>query len=508
MATSFRPLLVALLASSMVVPVSLAYAAPEQGQPVLLTAAPESLDPAAMETPMIDVDAEMTAGSEQDAEQSLVDALRFAYENNPTIRAARAELLAVQERLPQAQAGWKPTAAAEASITKTSIDSSPSSSADGSTAKQVGLSVSQPLFRGGRTVSGVDSAKNVIMAQRALLNQVEAGVLLNVATAYMNVLRDQSLFDLAQNNEEVIRKQRDATKARFDVGDVTRTDVSQAESRLADSVSGRISAFGNLRSSLSYYQQVVGMRAGRISFPKMVLPIPGSLDESVAMADNYNPAVLASKFFHDSAQKDIETAYGELLPTVSLVGSVGHTVDPSPGTFNHQTSSAIGVSASIPLYQGGAVRSRVRQARSTSLQKLIQVEDAQSQARDDVVSNWETLQAAIAEIDSRKVQVQASAVARDGVHKEAELGTRTILDALNADQELLNAQSALVTARRNEVVARFSLASALGLLTPEGLGFPEQSRDYNDHIREITGKVLGTTTEFSGVQGHVSAKKQ
>ncbi|MGZ9096673.1 MAG: TolC family outer membrane protein [Micavibrio sp.] len=427
-------------------------------------------------------------------EQNLFEALRWAYDNNPTILAARAELLATQERLPQAQAGWKPSAEASTDITKTWVDGS--SSGDGSTEKSMGLSASQPVYRGGRTVAETGSARNAIMAQRAFLMATEQDILLQVVTAYMNVIRDQSLYDLALNNKDVIARQLEASNARFEVGDVTRTDVSQSEARLAESEANRVDALGNLRSSLAVYQRVTGLPPGDLRFPDLTLPIPATLDEAVVMAEDYNPVVLAADFLRHSAEKDIDTVFGELLPEIGLFGTYNHTIDPSPGTSDDQTTSAIGISATVPLYEAGSTRSRVRTAKHIAQQRRIEVHEAQRLARQQTISSWEDLLASQAEILSRKAQVEASRIARDGVHKEAELGTRTILDALDADQELLDAESALITAQRNEVVAEYTLATTLGLMTPETLGFPELSRDYDEHIREITGKIFSTNTTF------------
>lgn len=434
---------------------------------------------------------------------SLSDALRLAYENNPSIRAARAQLLATQERLPQAQAGWKPTADMNADITYTDIESRGGAGAGNSnnTEKNIGAQVNQPLYRGGRTVSGVASAKNVIMAQRSFLEATEHDVLLQVVTAYMNVLRDQSLHDLAVNNREVIARQLAASRARFEVGDVTRTDVSQSEARLAGADANVVRARGNLHASRAVFRQVTGVDAGEtLHFPSEGVNIPPSLDDAVNMAEQYNPSVMAAQYLHNAAQEDIDSVFGELLPSVGLFARLSHAVDPSPGQLDSRTTSALGISASVPLYEGGATRSRVRQARTTASQRRIEVEEAKRLARQQTVSAWEGLEAARSEITSRRAQVDANQIARDGVHKEAELGTRTILDALDADQELLDARSALVTAQRNEVVARYTLAATLGLMTPNNLGFPELAQDYNDHLREVTAKIFSTRTAYPGAE--------
>jgi TolC family type I secretion outer membrane protein len=428
---------------------------------------------------------------------TLGQALRHAYATNPSILAARKELLATQERLPQAQAWFKPTAQANAEIAYVDSNSNGGTDSDG-TEKTISASIDQPLYRGGRTVSSVDSAKNLIMAQRAFLNATEQDVLLQVVTAYMNVLRDQSLYDLAVNNRTVIERQLEASRARFEVGDVTRTDVSQSESRLAGAEASVVQALGNLRASRAVFREVTGIDAGEnLAFPQPAsLSIPATLNESVDMAEKYNPSVLASMFLAQAAQKDIDVVFGELLPSVGLFARVSHVMDPvGANNINNRTTSTFGVGATVPLYEGGATRSRVRAAKSTAAQRKWEVDEATRLARRQTVSAWEALAAAQSEIISRRAQVEANRIARDGVKKEAELGTRTILDALNADQELLDAESALVTAQRNEVVARYTLATTLGLMTPGMLGFPELENDYNRHIDEITGKVFSTSTE-------------
>lgn len=423
----------------------------------------------------------------ESVQHDLPEILRLTYQNNPTIMASRASLMTIQERLPQAQAGWKPTANASADITRTDVDADGGGDS-GYTSKSVGMDIQQPLYRGGRTVSGVESAENVILAQRAFLTATEQNVLLQVVTAYMNVLRDQSLYDLSVNNRDVIIKQLEASQARFDAGDVTRTDVSQSQARLALAEATMVSSLGDLRGSLAVFEEVTGLPPSRLVFPNIEIVLPRTLGEAIAMAEKYNPSVVAAEFLQNAAEEDIHTVFGELLPDVGFFGSMSHTQDPPSSVSDRQTVTTFGISATVPLYEAGAVRSRVRAAKSTSIQRRMEVSEARRSARQQTVSSWEDLQAARSEITSRKAQVEASRVASDGVHKEAELGTRTILDALNADQELLDAQSALVTAQRNEVVANFTLATNLGLMSPKTLGFPELEGNYDPHENESVSR--------------------
>jgi outer membrane protein TolC len=224
--------------------------------------------------------------------------------------------------------------------------------------------------------------------------------------------------------------------------------------------------------------------------------MPATLDASVAMAEEQNPAVVASQHRHKASKADIDGVFGELLPFISSFVSWDREYDPQPGGTDETTTTALGITASIPFYQGGAIRSRVRQAKYTANQQMITIQESVRQARQEAVANWESLQAARSEITAREEQVTAAKVAREGVYQEAELGSRTILDTLDADQEYLDAQVALVTARRNETVATFFLAATLGLLTPQTLGFPEIAENYDAHLDWTEGKILGMDVDI------------
>lgn len=425
--------------------------------------------------------------------QRLEEVLRSSYADNPTLRAARAELKATHERMPQAQAGYKPTLSGEAAITYADIDQSPRAATgfDGTTSKQVGLTASQALYRGGRTVAAIDGAENLIMAQRAILNATEQRVMRDVATAYMDVVRDTALLELRTNNKAVIERQLEATRDRFEVGELTRTDVSQAEARLASAEAERTRALGNLRTSRSVYAQLTGMQPGALGYPQLSFNIPATLDAATTVAQEQNPAVVASRYRHKASVADIDGVFGELLPFISSYVSWDREYDPQPGGVDDNTTTALGITASIPFYQGGAIRSRVRQAKYTANQQMMNIQESTRQAQQETTGNWESLKAAQAEIISREAQVTAAKIAREGVYQEAELGARTVLDTLDADQEYLDAQVALVTARRNETVATFFLAATLGLLTPQTLGFPEIAEDHEAHLAWTEGKILG-----------------
>jgi outer membrane protein len=402
--------------------------------------------------------------------QTLEQALAWSYGNNPGLQSARAAFRAAQETLPQAMAGWQPTVVAGADITAERISGR---EGNGTTSKQIDASFTQPLFHGGQTLAAVKSARNTIEAQRALLRDRVQQTMLQAVTAYMNVVRDESLLEVADNNVKDLREQLKAVRARFSVGNITKTDVSQAEAALAKAQADRTAALGNLRTSNAAFEQVIGFLPAKLEKPNVNLPIPPTLDEAKDFGDRYNPQVVASAYLQESSRSDIDRAFGQLLPRIDLNGDVGHVYDPQPGGEPDTTARSIGISASIPLYTGGLIQSQVRQARHTANQRYLDILNTKRLVRESIVSGWETFSATRAEIDSRKAQVKAARVALDGIRQEATVGTRTVLDALNTEQEYLIAKVSLVTAQRDEVVAAYTLAAALGLLTPDTLGFPE-----------------------------------
>lgn len=425
---------------------------------------------------------EVRAMDDSAKSDSLLNVLALTYANNPQLRSARAELAAVHERLPQAQAGWLPTVSADAAVEGSDLDTRLGDGTSGggsTTSKSVGVSLSQPLYRGGRTVAGTEVAENIVRAQVARVLSTEQDVLLNAVTYYMNVVRDRALLELSENNKKLIERQHEATNDRFEVGELTKTDVEQAKARLANAQAQVIKAKGALRNSEAEYEEVTGQVAGNLGFPSLALNFPTSLDEAILDAEHSNPDVVSAVNTQRAAEADIDNVYGELLPSVSLSASLSRAYDPAPGTLDRQDNAAVGLMASVPIFQAGAVRSRVRQAKHTANQRTLDILDIKRQVRQKVTKSWEDLRTAQAEIKAREAQVEAAAVAREGVSAETEFGARTVLDALDADQEFLDAQVALVSAKRDEIVAEFTLLSVLGNITPQHVGFADTAFDYD-----------------------------
>ena len=439
----------------------------------------------------------LAAGAAPASAQTLEQALTAAYESNPTLAAQLAQLRATNEQVAQALAGYRPTiiATGDAGVEYRSIDlDSGSSSSDTIDPASIGISVSQPLYRGGRTSAGVRSADFAIESGRATYTAVEQRVLLDSVTAYTNVVRDQALLQLERNNEQVLERQLQATRDRFSVGDVTRTDVSQAESRLAGANASRVAAAGTLEISRATYARVIGSRPGSLTVPAPPGGLPVSLEETVALAESNNPSAIAAQFAERSAEAGIDVVFGELLPEVNLVGRVRSSYDPS-ASIDQSDSASLTAEVTVPLYQAGGVSSRVREARHSANESRIRSEETRRDVIEAAIAGWEALATARATIDSLRTQVNAARIALDGTEQEALVGTRTVLDVLDAEQELLDAQVSLVRAQRDEVVAGYQVLSAVGALTARDLGLPVGYYEFDRDYDAARGSFWGTSID-------------
>lgn len=425
--------------------------------------------------------------------QSLTDALAQAYMNNPTLASARADLRSVDEGVAQAIAGWRPSVsvAADADVTAARNNTS-SGTARGQhrEGKSVTLSVSQNLYAGGQTVAATRAAENSVRAQRASLQASEQTVLLSAATAYMNVVRDMAVLDLNVNNEQVLRRQLEAAQDRFQVGEITRTDVHQAEARLSGATADRIKAEGDLQASRAVFANVIGVPPEKLEDTKAPLDLPADLGEAISVGLEENPSLKAAEFSEAAARDTADQVKGELLPSIDLTGAADRSLQAS--NENSMSESVYGkVTLTVPLYQSGSVYSRLRAARQDVASKRHLVTQAERDAREGVTRAWETLQSTKARIRSYEAQIRAAEVALEGVQREAAVGSRTVLDVLDAEQELLDAKVSLVRAKRDELVASFELKSALGRLTAQALALNVDVYDPAAHYGEVRGRWVG-----------------
>ena len=438
--------------------------------------------------------------------QSLADALIAAYSNNPTLAARRARLRATDEQVPQALSNWRPSVliTADAGYNRNRSTLRTSDRTQNRNPASAGVSVTQPLYRGGRTLAATEGAENSVRAERARLIDTEQDILLAAATAYLNVFRDEAVLDLNINNEKVLKRQLEATKDRFEVGEITRTDVHQAEARLAGATADRIRAEASLENSRANYENIVGLPAPKgLKLPADPEGLPKDRHDAITQAATNNPNVVAAEFDRKAGQNTVREVKGELLPQVDLTGSVDRAYESSRAYQSSTDSGRIDsaevmVNLTIPLYQQGDVYSRLREAKQSLAELIRNIDQARRDAVEDATSAWENLQTARARVVSFRSQIEANVVALDGVEREAAVGSRTVLDVLDAEQELLDARVGHTEAQRDERVAAFELATAIGRMTAQDLSLGVDVYDPRKHYDEVRGKWFGGSSSDEG----------
>ena len=431
--------------------------------------------------------------------QGIEDAMAEAYRHNPQLLAQRARVRATDEQVPQALAGWRPTvdmtADAGASRYESNIPSTSSPALQSREPKSTKLEISQPLYSGGRTQASTSEAENNVKAERARLVTVEQKTLLDAATAYLDLYREIAVLDLNVSNEQVLRRQLDATRDRFQVGEITRTDVFQAEARLARAIADRIKAEGDLEIARATYVKVVGAPPpSGPALPTAPDTLPEDKDKAIRDAATQNPAVVAAEFDQRAARDKVDGAEGELLPTFRIVASAGKDWESSNESSRISNLEAK-LKFSMPLYEAGTTYAKVRGAKQTAAERQNLIDKERRDAVQTATRAWDTLQSARARVDSFDSQIKAAAVALEGVEREAAVGSRTVLDVLNAEQELLDARVNHVRAQRDELVAAFELKSAIGLLTADRIGLKVELYDPVLNYNESRGKWFGTSVK-------------
>jgi len=424
---------------------------------------------------------------------TLEQTFRKVYQENPSLQASRYGLKATHELYPQALAGWHPIVNAEGSITSTHIESGNFTQGDGATTKSASISAEQPLFRGFRTVSETDSAKSRIKAGYNRLKVTEQDVFLRTVESYMNVIRDRMIVTLQDKNRKLLEKELDSLQARFDAGDVTKTDVKQAESRLSVAKAEDERARGDLKTSDAVFEEVVGVLPPKdMVLPVVNFPIPKTQAELVTLVNANNPNLGAARNEHEASVSDIDVAASDLYPQVTAFASHIKEYDPQPGIVDESESSTIGVRARITLYEGGKTRSRIREAKNRENQRYIETLIAEKQVKSQLMRNWSQLQAYKSEIAARELAVTAAKYSTEGVREEARLGERTVLDTLDAEQEMLEAEVALARAQRDSIVTSYTLAASLGMLLPEHMGMADIAYDPGPHYHAVSHRLFST----------------
>ncbi len=437
--------------------------------------------------------------------QTLTEALSYAYNNNPQLLAQRALLRATDEQVPQALSGWRPTVnfTGSAGVDGAGFNAPGSNGGcvlnrPGQTCfstfvtRQLDLRVTQPVYNGNTTEAKTRQAVNNVESARAQTLAVETTVFQAVVQAFFDVYLDQTNVEVNRNNEAVLKKQLDATQERFRVGEVTRTDVAQAESALAQATAQRINAEGKLETDRAAFVHAVGHPPGRLVLPKERPVLPVSRDEALGLAATNNPNVIAANFAEAAARDNIDVVRGQLLPQISIVGDLNRSFAPSVSLrTSRQDTASVVAQMTMPLYEGGSIYSQTRAAEQTVGQRRSQVDDARRQAVQLATQSWETLMAARAAVTSFGAAVKAAQIALAGTQQEALVGSRTVLDVLQADQQLFNTQLQLAQAQHDAGLAEFSLTAAIGRLIAPELKLPVQLYDMDRHYRAVKDKWFG-----------------
>lgn len=429
-------------------------------------------------------------------------ALVRAYQNNPQLNAQRAQVRFTDEAVPQALSGYRPRVAVTASAgyqytdTNTTSGGTPTqivrTEIHGTNApRSVGATVTQNVFNGQQTANRTRAAESQVSGAREGLRVLEQSVLLSAATIYMDYLRDSAIVEVQKSNVRVLEQTLKQTKDRFNVGEVTRTDVAQSEAQLAAGQTQLLTADANLTTTRSNFRRIIGNE------PQGLAPgspvdryLPGTLPSAVELGLTQNPNVTAAMFGIDVSYLQVKVNEGALLPTVNVVAAVQQAYEQQLTIFRSFGASAT-AQLSIPIYQGGAEYSLIRQSKETLAQQRLVLEQQRDQVRANVVTAWGQLVAGKAQVQSAQSQVTASEIALNGVREEAKAGQRTTLDVLNAQQALVNARVALVTAQHDRVVASYSVLNTVGRLSPQVLNLQTMAYDPSVHYHQVRDSWIG-----------------
>lgn len=441
---------------------------------------------------------------------TLSQALAEAYANNPTLQAERAKLRATDEAVPTALAGWRPTITltgsqgfANGDITEPSlVASTPSIAAatptighitvnENRAVNSATVTLTQPIFSGGRTSAQTAQAVDQVRAETANLIATEQQVFQQVVSAYVSVITDEHIVALDLNDIAVLTKQLEATETQFRIGQLTRTDVAQAEAALAGARATLETDLGNLATARATFRQMVGEEPGNLVPPQpLALPVHNQA-EAEMMAVRNNPSVVAA-LFNDAAAKDaVDLAWSKLMPQIALIGTATNEGNPVQRDTVVREAKII-AQLTMPIYQGGAEYAAIRQARQTEEEDAQLVLQSQNTARQAAAQAWSTLISAGVAVASTRTQIRANQIAVEGVEREELLGTRTLLDVLNAVQALLTSEVTLVQNLSALVNASYSVAAAIGRLTAVDLGLKVPLYDPNYYYRQVKDLWFGT----------------
>ena len=447
----------------------------------------------------------LLAASRAALSETIQGALIQAYQGNPQLNAQRAQVRSTDENVPQALSGYRPKIAVTASAgyqyndTLTTQGGTPTQLVrtdihGANPPRSAALTINQTLYNGNQTANKTRAAEAQVSGAREALRVLEESVLFSAASIYMDYLRDSATVEVQKSNVRVLEQTLKQTRDRFNVGEVTRTDVAQSEAQLAAGKTQELQAESNLNTTRSNYRRIIG------SEPQNLAPgspvdrfLPKTLQQAVDLSLVENPNVTAAMYGIDVNFLTVKVNEGALLPTVSLQATAQEAYEQTLITQRAFTAS-VATNLTIPLYQGGAEYSLIRQSKENLAQQRLTLEQTRDQTRATTVTAWGQLEASKAQVISAQAQVTASEIALNGVREEAKAGQRTTLDVLNAQQALVNARIALVTAQHDRVVASYSVLQAIGRLQPQVLGLNTTTYDPSVHYHQVRDSWFGMRT--------------
>jgi outer membrane protein len=423
-------------------------------------------------------------------------ALLRAYQNNPQLNAQRASVRAIDENVPQALSGYRPKVTMTASgggqytnqLSVGRIGEGPQGP------HAVGATVTQTLFNGDQTANKTRAAESQVLGAREGLRLLEQSVLLAAATIYMDYLRDAAILEVQRSNTRVLEETLKQTRQRYSAGLVTPTDVAQSEAQLAAGRSQELAAEANLTTTRANFRRIIGNEPDQLAPGSPVdRYLPETLRDAADLSLAENPNVTAAMYGIDVNFLNVKVNEGALFPTVTLQASVQKNWQQTITSVRQSSASAV-AQVSVPIYQGGAEYSLIRQSKETLEQQRLNLEQVRDQARADLITAWGQLLAGKAQVASTQSQVSASEIALLGTRKEATVGQRTVLDVLNAQQAVVNARVALVTAQHDRVVASYAVLSAVGRLSPQVLHLATPGYDPSVHYHQVRDNWVGVRT--------------
>ncbi|MBV8664695.1 MAG: TolC family outer membrane protein [Hyphomicrobiales bacterium] len=431
--------------------------------------------------------------------ETLGGALAKAYFYNPDINQQRAAVRVADENMPKASAGFLPTVNAEGDVGLSNQQESQPGAPNlniSDVPRGYGITASETLWNGNRTINSVRQAESGVLGAREQLRNTEQNVLLAAVTFYMDVMRDTAILGLDRNNVEVLQEQLRQTQDRFNVGEVTRTDVAQAEASLAGARATALTAETNLQVSIANYRRTIGEEPKSLSpVAPIVKPIPKTLPAAIAVSQVEFPAITAMLHGVDAAQLQVKINEGQLYPTVGVTASVNKRFDVASLPAGSQVlTSEVVAQVTVPIYEGGAIYAATRQAKEQLSQQELQTDLERENVRSAVVAAWGANQNSLGILRAAQAQVEAAEVALAGVREEAKVGQRTTLDVLNQQQTLLNARVQLVIAEHDQVVNSYNLLSSVGRLSIRTLGLAIAEYDPRVHFDQVKNKWIGLRT--------------